>query len=147
MCWNMLNPHNIVYAECQGRIELPGAGVLFKDLMGLPYGCSGPSSSLQTSLKLITDPQPHTRQQALQILTALGQQHHGSSAASSTVDAIFQRLCVVAATDSIAKMRLQALQALAGRLMLQPAICPNSTQLIKAAAGCCPRLKCHVWLT
>ena len=80
------------------------------------YGSpAAPPSAVQAALGLASDPQPHVRQQALALLSALGQQH--SAATTSTageVDAIFQRLCVIAATDTIAQLRLQALQALAG---------------------------------
>jgi hypothetical protein len=50
-------------------------------------------------------------------LTALAQQHGAADNSISTaqVDAIFQRLCVIAATDTTAKLRLQALQSLAGK--------------------------------
>lgn len=96
--------------------------MLLQQQQQLPVSCSygstaAPPSAVQAALGLASDPQPHMRQQALALLTALGQQHSAAAAArTGEVDAIFQRLCVIAATDTIAQLRLQALQALAGEL-------------------------------
>lgn len=94
------------------------------------YACNAAPSSLETAFALISDPQPHVRHQALQVLTAagqltaVGQQPSRPTAANDVlVDAIFQRLGVVAATDSVSRLRLLALDALAGELLQLPNIC------------------------
>lgn len=82
-----------------------------------PESGSGP---LHTALTLLSDPQPHTRQEALQLLAAGGwqQPQPGSSRPSAVpdVDTIFHRLCAVVATDSVPRLRFQALRTLAGAL-------------------------------
>jgi hypothetical protein len=81
------------------------------------YGCGPTPTVFHTAAQLLSDPQPHIRQQAVTVLTALGHQGHCLDRSTvSNVDAIFQRLCVVAATDIVTRLRLQALQALASKL-------------------------------
>lgn len=81
-----------------------------------PPAAAAAASAVQAAIGLASDTQPHVRQQAMTLLTALAQQHGASdSISTSQVDAIFQRLCVIAATDTTAKLRLQALQSLAGK--------------------------------
>lgn len=82
-----------------------------------PPAAAAAASAVHAALDVASDTQPHVRQQALTLLTALAQQHGAADNSISTaqVDAIFQRLCVIAATDTTAKLRLQALQSLAGK--------------------------------
>lgn len=81
------------------------------------YGSAPDPTVFATAEQMLSDPQPHIRQQAVTVLTALGQEGHSAGRSNpGHVDAIFQRLCVVAATDTMTRLRLQALQALASKL-------------------------------
>lgn len=77
--------------------------------------CNATPSNVEAAFALVSDSQPHTRHQALQILTAVGQKP-----SRSVIDVIFQTLCAVVATDSVSRLRLSALDALAGELSCVP---------------------------